>query len=81
MAQISRLDDCAMNNMVYIATSIASICVSEVASIVTLSMSHIPIPSRRERFSPATFYNKNVNTCARFVHTVYYTMSGIKCTY
>ena len=44
MAQISRLDDCAMNNMVYIATSIASICVSEVASIVTLSMSHIPIP-------------------------------------
>ena len=25
MAQISRLDDCAMNNMVYIATSIASI--------------------------------------------------------
>ena len=54
MAQISRLDDCAMNNMVYIATSIASICVSEVASIVTLSMSHIPIPSRRERFSPAT---------------------------
>ena len=40
MAQISRLDDCAMNNMVYIATSIASICVSEVASIVTLSMSH-----------------------------------------
>jgi hypothetical protein len=30
VAQISRLDDCAMNNMVYIATSIASICVSEV---------------------------------------------------
>lgn len=63
MAQISRLDDCAMNNMVYIATSIASICVSEVASIVTLSMSHIPIPSRRERFSPATLLSPSITKC------------------
>ena len=44
----------------YMVTSITSICVSERVLIVTLSMSHIPMPSRRERFSPATFISPSM---------------------
>ena len=55
-----RLDDCDTNYIAYMATSMASICASDLASIVTLSMSQIPIPSRRERFSPAIFISPSI---------------------
>ena len=37
LAQIFRLDDCDTKYIAYMATSMASICASDLASIVTLS--------------------------------------------